>query len=1541
MKQHNPFSRLAAPTLLALCLAGSTPSVQAQRAATPQLDRGLVAVKTSNGVFCSWRIPGSEYYDVQYNIYRNGSKLNSTPLNVSNYTDPSGSSSSTYTVKAVVRGVEESSASAAASVWANNYLEITPDHGSLPYTFEPNDATIADLDGDGQMELIVKFVNTDLHASSSIKTASFQAFDIIEAYNLAGNKLWWIDCGPNMIDFQSNEINIAAFDWDQDGRAECIMRAADGTVIHHSDGSTTTIGDPSKDYRSCLAVDASGYQSASTFIYEGDEFLIYMDGLTSKLYKHSTEYEANKTPYPLKRLESGETDLKSAWGDGYGHRSSKHFFGAPYLDGRNPSVFLARGIYTRHKMIALDVDPATHTLSTRWNWVCNTPGVWYGQGYHNYTVADVDIDGRDEIVFGSMVIDDCGKGLSSTGLGHGDAHHVSDFNPYVPGLEFFACNEDEPNNNYRDATTSKIYYRSVGSTDDGRACAGNFCNDHYGAMAMSGHDTPISCVTNNHAGFSSIGVNFRIYWDGDLQEELFDNTTVTKYGQSNALITFSGALSNNSTKATPCLQADIFGDWREEVIERTAAGNIRIFTTTTPTEWRNYTLLDDHQYRNAMITQMNGYNQPPHVSYFLGELEQITVAPPPLIMAGRSELKAGETLSTSLDDKHVIIAETQDATFTIGANAKPYILTVNTPTWVQGTNGSNSATDNKVINTTTYTHTLTGAALSGDMRLVKQGSGKLILNNETHTYTGNTNVWEGTLQTDATLSASPLWLNRHTSLVSGGSFNSITAEYNATISVGTSSADPATLTASNVTLNFGSRLALQLFSNGKADCLSAKSINAVVNTASIKDELTYSKPIIDISTTLLSDSETLPEGKYLIAQCTEGSLSVDNFTLVATQDYKITLVTDDTNKKLYANLEHLRDPQTIYWRGSASSNVWDFNNTANFVDQDGNPIGFVSGDNVIFDDNAVAESIVVSQVLTPGSITFANATKSLSLSGDSLVGNPALLINGGGNVSIQNDNLIGSTSITNGSTLTVSKLAYNQGNECGPLGNLESSIEISNATLAISGAVGCSQPINMASNGATILVNSGSTLSMTVAITTPSKSTQWYKTGAGTLNLAAVSNGGELHAVAGIVTSGDAGSGALGTPVTVVFEGGTFNDADNEYSYSSSAMKVVVPEGQKGTWSLDGRCSYSGSLTGAGSLTVANHNIRSTMSGDWSTFSGSLTITESKTGSYTPLLQLKSTKGLPNAKVINNAAVSNEGSSMTLGQVTGSGSLSGSGTYSIGSLGTDFEFTNTLSGCGLKKVGSGTMTITKTQAVTADVTIEAGTLNLRTSTIEDYPIFRASTSNTYGITIKSGATLSGRANVGKLTVSGGTIAPGDTRIAVMQGYLLASEVNMNNSSSLNLCLVNAKNLDSSRSWLKVNGLFGLCGTINVTLASTYKPASGDEFTLWTCNSFVLPEGNPTLNLPELPAGLQWDTSSLFAKTGILRITGTALAIPTIQPQDQVEATLYDLSGRPVATFQSTKAQAQNHARKASPRPGLYILTLKSPTQTESQRLIIK
>ena len=554
--------RLMIMALLGLVSVGAT----AQRV-TDKLDRGLVAVPSGSGSFVSWRIFGEEYYDTEYNLYRDGVKVNDKPLSVSNYTDAAGKVGSKYQVAAVVRGVEQEKSAevtrltaqymqfAVKSVMSRAGKNITADYSI-------NDIALADVDGDGVSEFIIKRNYVD---GSSVAAT---AFTLLECYNIKGDRMWYIDLGPNMVSGPDEQYDAVGYDWDGDGKAEILLRGADNMIIYHADGTTTNIGNMNVNTRNSVNQTAN-----MTYTNQGAEYLLYLEGATGKPYPIGTN-GALWMNYPLPRGDVND------WGDGYGHRATKHYFGAPFLDGRHAFIFLGRGCYTKHHMKAFSVDPLTHKLTQYWEW-SNNGGwgdPWYANGYHNFGIADVDWDGRDEICFGSMVIDDNGKGLSTTGLGHGDAQHCGDFDPYRHGQEIFACNEDEPAMNYRDATTSKIYYRLQSTSDDGRALCGNFSNQYPGAIGHSSQSGTISCVADKPisgapGGFTN---NFRIYWDGDLLEEGLDGASsregAARVFKANGSVVFTadGTANCNWTKNTPSAVGDIIGDWREEIIVRTS-----------------------------------------------------------------------------------------------------------------------------------------------------------------------------------------------------------------------------------------------------------------------------------------------------------------------------------------------------------------------------------------------------------------------------------------------------------------------------------------------------------------------------------------------------------------------------------------------------------------------------------------------------------------------------------------------------------------------------------------------------------------------------------------------------------------------------------------------------------------------------------------------------------------------------------------------------------------------------------------------------------
>ena len=1496
---------------------------------TDKLDRGLVAVKTTKGVYCSWRIQADEYYDVKYNLYRDGTRVNAEPLDVSNFTDASGSESSQYTVKAVLNGVEQQ-ASKAATVFKSNYKEIKIKHdASLKATYEPNDACCADVDGDGEVEILMKFNNKEegeqLYPKNgpTIDGVATKEYSMLACLKQDGTVLWWVNCGPNMGDFQNNEQNIVGYDWDMDGKAEVVMRLEEGSTVHMADGTTYTIGADGKNgtsWKNYREPKASG--SVEWFTHYGKEFLWYCEGATGKPYQC--------IEFPLKRLEDGEKDLKAAWGDGYGHRSSKYFFGAPYLDGKHPSIFLGRGIYTRHKFIAYDVDPKTHDLKVRWKWTNNQPGSpWYGQGYHNYIVADVDWDGRDEIVWGSMVIDDNGKGLSTTGLGHGDAQHIGDFNPYIHGQEMFACNEDNPSNNYRDATTSKIYYRKTDTNDDGRCLAGNFYNDFPGAVGHSAHDTPISTVTNEHVSTNTNGLsmNFRIYWDGDLLEECFNNTEVTKPGKG-TIATFLGAYSNNGTKATPCYQGDIFGDWREEVIERTADNNIRIYTTNEPTKWRNYSLWYDHQYRNGMVWQPCGYNQPPHVSYFLGELEGITIAPPPLTTTGREEV--GSSISKALDGKHALLATTGDATVSVAEGASPAIFTDNAPSWVQGTAASECRTKDTEIKYTYYTHTLTGGAFTGGMRLVKQGDGTLVLPNVKQTYTGKTDVWAGTLQFDGIMESSPVWLNRFAELNSnGGNFKGgIKADYGSVIRPG-GKETIGTLTTSSLDLGFGARVVFDA-KDGNVDKLVAAKMS--IEKKYWKNGPQYNTPVFEFT--------AAPNpGTYTLAEVGELTGKLSDIVVEGLDGHKFSL--EYTDGKIVLNLSDTRDSESCVWTGEKGS-VWDLMSTENFSSSDKM---FVTGDELTFNDDAATSNVSVAEDVTPGNLYFKNNKKVYSLAGKgSILGEGSLNVEGTGTVYVKNTNKYSGGTNIKGGTLIPTTLANKDGLEYGSLGAADNTITLSNnGTLKVTAGMTASHPIVLGENGGAI--NNTGTLILNGGIRKGAgKNRDLYKMGAGTLQLNSTADFDVLYINQGTVYDFQDGhfSGK-----TIVLNGSkvVLQASNSIYSSNSDNVNIEVPKGKTGIWYPDGRCDYTGKLTGEGTIDIYATWIRCPFKGDWSKFEGTINAKRGNKNAYEPVFDFNNTYGIPlatlnvDSRFTKDYAFCTNGKSFAIGALSGTGYISnggnfgsGANTLTIGGKNTNFEFKGSINGSYVVKNGTGIWTISS-----EDVLANAKSLKIVDGVVKlNKAAATASMTGPTVLYVQNEGELRGvGCTYGVSLLKGGILRPGSNAetaqtnntgviyIVKNLNAVAGSSIYVNKTKADSIS-VNAYTGSKTPAWafLNVGGNAVLNGTIYVTYKDTWTPAVGDYVRILDCAGSI--SGAPTFELQALPAGLEWDTTP-FLSTGTIRVAVSTGIKEIGLDGGSFKADVYTIGGFKLTSLMTTKANLMSDLKNRGLAAGTYIV----------------
>ncbi len=644
----------------ATVMSALTMSVCAQNTPTSQmekLDRGAVVVPGSGGKgnFISWRFLGTDDENTTFQILRNGTPLLSTDLaDKTNYKDTYGSVSHQYQIVTKHNGVAVDTTETITR-WSNIYNRIPLDRpatGTHGGTYSPNDCSAGDVDGDGQYEIIVKWdPNNSKDNSQSGKTDKVY----LDCYKLDGTKLWRIDLGVN-IRAGAHYTQFMVWDFDGNGKAELICKTAQGT----KDGKGNYVNQVADDETIKAVVNTKDWRNSDGKVTGGQEWLTVFNGETGAAI-HTIFYNPNRaTTYggaPTWTFNwddrSGKTDKE------YGNRGERYLATVAYLDGpdKNASAVMCRGYYTYAFLWAVDFDgnKLKHRWlhSSKWNYGrysvtdadmkvtsyeagTATRGsgskTAYGNGNHNLSCADVDGDGSDEIIWGASAIDHDGKLLYATGYGHGDAMHVSDLDPTNPGLEVFTVHEASPyGSDVHDAATGKILYSATADGDTGRGIAADIDGQSEGFEYWDAKNrNPRSAVTGKTVNSTTPSMNFRMYWDGDLQDELLDGNSLKKYksgGLSGKLIDgkefwdYGNMATCNSTKKTPCLVADLLGDWREEVIfwDGDTSDALYLFTTNTPSDFRIPTLMHDHTYRLAVAWQNVAYNQPPHLGYNLPE----------------------------------------------------------------------------------------------------------------------------------------------------------------------------------------------------------------------------------------------------------------------------------------------------------------------------------------------------------------------------------------------------------------------------------------------------------------------------------------------------------------------------------------------------------------------------------------------------------------------------------------------------------------------------------------------------------------------------------------------------------------------------------------------------------------------------------------------------------------------------------------------------------------------------------------------------------
>ena len=649
------------------------------RSQMEQLGRGVVAVSTSaTANFVSWRLLGTDDKDVTtFDLLRDGEVI-ATDLKKTNYTDKKGARTSQYQVVTKVNG-QTTETTQHVTPWASGSLTIPLDRpatGTNGGSYTPNDCSVGDVDGDGEYEIILKWDPSNAKDNSqSGKTDNV----ILDCYRLDGTKLWRIDLGPN-IRAGAHYTQFMVYDFDGDGLAEMMCKTAPGS----KDATGAYVNQAATDATIKAHDNSKQYANSNGHVLSGPEYLTVFDGLTGKAL-HTTWYLPGRTGTGGGNSETG-ADLckvlaypsdKAFWGDNYGNRSERYLAGVAYINGADQPAcgIFARGYYTRAYVWAVSFDGTrlhsewlhvsptssgslvyTKHIDASQSWkvitvdgdqlqrtpLKNAPAstrgsgskTLYGNGNHNLSIADVDGDGCDEVIWGSAALNNDGFLLYATGYGHGDAIHLSDLLPDRPGLEVFQVHESSPYGwDLHDAATGEIIYSATGSDDNGRGLAADISSTYRGFEFWSSSDrTPRRADNGNATTLNNQSVNFRVYWNGDAYDDLLDghytkvNDTFDHVdhiyittGDANRIVDWTNRSNCNTTKMTPNLSADILGDWREEIVlwDYKNPTELYIHITTIETNYAVPTLMHDHTYRMGVCWQNTAYNQPPHLGYFL------------------------------------------------------------------------------------------------------------------------------------------------------------------------------------------------------------------------------------------------------------------------------------------------------------------------------------------------------------------------------------------------------------------------------------------------------------------------------------------------------------------------------------------------------------------------------------------------------------------------------------------------------------------------------------------------------------------------------------------------------------------------------------------------------------------------------------------------------------------------------------------------------------------------------------------------------------
>lgn len=1409
----------------------SAMTCQAQRE-IEQLDRGLLAVKVSNGVYLSWRVLGDEYLNVGYNLYRESSKLNAEPISgASCFLDTGGTMDIGYSVAAVINGIEQEK-SVPVTAWGSNSRLIPlqrPGGGTTPdgvnYTYNASDLSVGDLDGDGQYEIILKW---DPSNSKDNSRSGYTGNVYLDAYEIDGTFLWRIDLGIN-IRAGAHYTQFMVYDLDGDGKSEVACKTADGSI----DGAGTVIGNATADYRN-----SSGY------ILAGPEFLTVFNGETGAAMATTNYIPARGSV--------------SSWGDNYGNRVDRFLAGIAYLDGKRPSLLMCRGYYTRSVLAAWDWRDGV--LSSRWVFDTNNGYPSYeGQGNHNLSVADVDEDGKDEIIYGAMAVDDDGSPLWNTGLHHGDAMHVSDIDPARPGLEKWGIHEGSGTASaLLDARTGEIIWHSAPS-DAGRGVSADLVASHPG-MECWGGTVGLRSARGDYVGTGPSSSNFLVWWDGDDLRELLDKTTVSKYGAGN-LLTAVNCSSNNGTKANPGLSADLLGDWREEIIFRTVDNNsLRLYVSTTLTSRRLFTLMHDPQYRVSIAWQNVAYNQPPHTSFFLGH--DMTPPPPPPTIRAKLDWSSGNSWDLTSDNwdedgQLVAFQNGNDVLFDLSGNNSSAISII----------GNMSPSEVSVYAPGDYSFDGPGS-LTGTMNLLKAGAGSLTLNSD-HDFSGLSSVWQGSLIVNGILQESYTEVYKGATAGGSGTFGKgLTLHKQGILVVGPRGGADTLHIKDHLRLDGEAVLCFDL-SDDSSGIASSNDVLMIQGDLVLEGSNTFEIQLLD---------ESLQAGQYTLIRYTgtfTGDMNAVSCKGMAGIPYKLI----DTGNSIILEIIKLRSPKQITWQGG-TPNDWDIANHLNWLNA-GNSDWFIPFDTVIFNDDGVPNtSVRLTETLQVGQVVV-DASEDFIFEGPGMVSGPgSLLKSGEGTLQITGEHdYTGLTMISSGILRVLGLKNGDKASAIGASTEDPSNLVINGGNLTLTGASSFSnRGITIGEAGGSLrLAASNTDLTLSGNITGTGL---FSKSGLGTLTLSATNTWtGGMYIIDGTVSLGseEANLGGLGTG-KVILQNAVLRMLDDRNSYTDGCnWDLVVPEGSISWLHLDSRGSLLGSLEGSGILNIITPFIRSELSGDWSAFTGRINVsTLSDDASFLP----GTTSGYENAAInlsdnVLMLYMNSQDVSISIGELTGTtGSELGSGgqgsntiTWVVGGRDTnaefhglisDRQFKNSGSVASIIKTGSGHWTLSHANTYSGPTDIQGGILTITNTS--------GSATGSGDVYVRMGGALRGNGSLaGKLIVENqASVSIGTgTDIDILS---INNGVEFQAGSYLSIKINPA---EKTADKLVIGGHLKLGGIlyINKSVLGGFTP--GDTYRILDAASA---SGEFDMILPLTPGdGLRWDTTWL-SSDGLLHIT---------------------------------------------------------------------